>query len=72
MKITIEVKTGNAEIIKREVNIAYLSKFVDPEKEYPVSYTMDNHGNRINEPAMLKGEDLSQNQIAELFSRELL
>lgn len=72
MNITIEVKNALGEIKLRQVSTAYLVKFVDPTKEYPVSYTMDNHGNKKYKPAMIKGEDLTQNQIAELFSRELL
>lgn len=72
MKITIEVKDENNLVQKREVRISYLTKFVDEKKEYPVSYTIDNNGKRVNTPTMLKGEDLTQNQIAELFSKELL
>lgn len=72
MKITIEVKDENNLVQKRGVRISYLTKFVDEKKEYPVSHTIDNNGKRVNTPTMLKGEDLSQNQIAELFSKELL
>lgn len=72
MNIIIGVKNSNGVIEQRELKTAYLAKFVDPSKEYPVSYTIDGYGNRINEPKILKGEDLTQNQIAELFSKELL
>jgi len=51
---------------------AYLSRFVDPKKEYPVSYTVNQDGSRIYENTFLKGEDLTENQIAILFSQELL
>jgi len=54
------------------INLSYLTKFVDPKKEYPVSYHIDQNGNIINEPIFLYGYDLTENQIFELFENELL
>lgn len=39
---------------------------VDPEKEYPVSYTIKQDGTKVNKPAILLGKDLTENQIKEL------
>ena len=49
-----------------------LVKFVDTEKEYPVSYTIDQSGNKKHEPVFLKGKDLTENQIFEVFKNGLL
>lgn len=54
------------------VRVPYLVKFVDPDKEYPVSYTIKQDGEKINEPSILMGYDLTENQIVELFEKELL
>lgn len=72
MKITIEVKNARNFIEKREVSRAYLTKFVNPNQEYPVTYTIKQDGTKVYEPTILRGEDLTENQIAELFSKELL
>ena len=53
------------------VRTPYLVKFVDPNKKYPVSYTIQN-GKRIDEPTDLMGCDLTEKQIIELFEKELL
>ncbi len=72
MKITLGVKDIKGTIINKEVRIAYLVKFVNPNKMYPVSYTIKQDGTKVIGLSELKGEDLSENQIAELFSLELL
>jgi len=54
------------------VRPSYLIKFVDPNKEYPVSYIIKQNGEKINEPSILKGCDLTEKQIIELFEKELL
>ena len=51
---------------------AYLVKFVDPERKYPVSYIIDNNGYKICKPTLLSGKELTENQIVELFQKELL
>lgn len=40
---------------------------IDAKKEYPVRYWIDNAGNKHYEWKLLKGEDLTENQIFELF-----
>ena len=70
MKVEITDKTGNVHL--HNVRDSYLVKFVNPNQEYPVTYTIKQDGTKINEPTMLKGEDLTQNQIVELFVKELL
>ena len=63
MKIRVEVKDEAGNVQQYVVRRSYLVKFVDPKKEYPVTYTINHDGTRVNEPAMLKGEDLTENQI---------
>ncbi len=72
MKITIDVKDIKGVIINKEVRRCYLVKFVNPSKMYPVSYTIKQDGTKVIGLSELKGEDLTENQIAELFSKELL
>ena len=72
MKIRVEVKDEAGNVQQYVVRRSYLVKFVYPKKEYPVTYTIKHDGTRVNEPAMLKGEDLTENQIAQLFSKGLL
>jgi len=72
MKIRVEVKDEAGNVQQYDVRRSYLVKFVDPKKEYPVTYTIKHDGTRVNEPTMLKGEDLTENQIAQLFSKGLL
>lgn len=72
MEIIVEVKDEFGNIQKYNVNRSCLVKFVDPQKEYPVDYTITQNGIRVNEPAILKGEDLTENQIAQLFLKGLL
>ncbi len=38
---------------------------VNPEKEYPVSYTIDHSGKKHEGAASVKGKDLTENQIVE-------
>lgn len=71
MKIRVEVKDEAGNVQQYVVRRSYLVKFVDPKREYPVTYTIK-HGTRVNEPAILKGEDLTENQIAQLFSKGML
>jgi len=40
---------------------------VDPEKKYPVSYTIRQDGSKINKPTFLKGKDLTEPQIVSLW-----
>ncbi len=51
---------------------SYLSKFVDPEKMYPVKYTIAQDGTRVFGETMLIGKDLTAPQIVDLFIQELL
>jgi len=39
---------------------------VDPEKEYPVTYTIAQDGTKTIQNTFLKGKDLTENQIKEL------
>jgi hypothetical protein len=70
MKVEITDKTGNVQLY--DVRCSYLVKFVNPSQEYPVTYTIKQDGTKVNEPTMLKGEDLTEPQIVELFVKELL
>jgi len=72
MKIIVEVKNNKDNIIQCVLRRSYLTKFVDADKLYPVTYTIKQDGTKVNEPTYLKGEDLTENQIAQLFSKELL
>lgn len=57
------------------VRKAYLVKFVDPKKEYEVNYLAPHQsksGNREVGNFTLKGEDLTENQVWQLFLREAL
>lgn len=72
MNIIVEVKNHEGKIEAITLRRGYLTKFVDPKKNYPISYYVDNDGKRIKIIKEAKGEDLSENQIAELFSKELL
>ena len=49
----------NKEQIREAVNL------VEPEKEYPVSYTIDHSGEKHVGETKLKGKDLTENQIIE-------
>jgi hypothetical protein len=72
MEIRIDFKNPDGSVVERKIRRSYLVKFVDPEKEYPVSYKIGTDGARIESPGMLLGKDLTENQIADLFIRELL
>lgn len=57
------------------INKGYIVKFVDPNKEYSVSYLAPHQsgsGKRESGNFTLKGEDLTENQIWQLFLRESL
>lgn len=66
----LQVKRNNKVI--HTIRNAYLVRFVDPEKHYPVSYTITHKGKKIYGPDKLQGKDLTQNQIVQLFIQELL
>lgn len=70
MKVEITDKTDNVQLY--DVRCGYLVKFVNPNQEYPVTYTIKQDGTKVNEPSMLKGVDLTEPQIVELFVKELL
>jgi len=70
-KPLIEKNKEQPKIKLISVRTPYLVKFVDPNKKYPVSYTIQN-GKRIDEPTNLLGCDLTEKQIIELFEKELL
>jgi hypothetical protein len=55
-----------------KVNGGYIVKFVKPNKKYPVSYTLAQDGRKIMVPEWVKGVDLTEPQIFELFEKELL
>jgi len=54
------------------VRRSYLVKFVDPEKEYDVDYIIKQDGTKETGIFTLKGEDLTEKQILQLFLREAL
>lgn len=72
MKIYVEIKDKRGNIVKKEIERSRLCKYVVAERLYPVSYTFGSGNKRINEPSMLKGKDLTENQIAELFVKDLI
>jgi len=45
---------------------------INPEKEYPVSYTINQNGKKVNEPSVILGKDLTENQIIELSKNKLI
>ena len=54
------------------ISRSYLVKFVDPEKEYDVDYIIKQDGSKENGVFTLKGNDLTETQILQLFLRESL
>ena len=72
MKINVEIKDESGNVQQCAVMRSYLSKFVDPKRYYAVPYTIKQDGTRVNEPSDLIGADLTENQIAILFSEMLL
>ena len=67
--------TPNKEELRKDeviVSVRYIQKFVMPNKKYPVTYIIDEHGNKINRLTRLKGKELTENQIKELFKAELI
>ena len=46
------------------MNFALLVK---EETEYPVCYTIKQNGEKIKEPAKLRGGDMTENQIKQLY-----
>jgi hypothetical protein len=53
--------------LKRE-----LVKKIEPETLYPVSYTYNQDRTRNNNPTFLKGSDLTENQIIELWEEGII
>ena len=53
------------------MNINY-AILVDPEREYPVSYIIKQNGEKQFIPTVLKGKDLTENQIKELANNQRL
>lgn len=73
MEITVEFKNHDTNVIeRRSFSRGYLSKFVDPKKMYAVPYTIMQDGKLNSNPNYLRGEDLTENQIAILFANQLL
>ena len=48
--------------LKRELVL-----MIDPEKLYPVKYWFNQNREIVNTPSMLKGKDLTENQIIDLW-----
>ena len=72
MEITLNYTDEAGNVQQCAVMRSYLSKFVDPKRYYAVPYTIKQDGTRVNEPSYLIGADLTENQIAILFSEMLL
>jgi len=64
MILIIKVKGGDC---IHEVESSYLNRFINADKLYPVDYTIKQNGEKIFKPSLIKGSDLTQNQIVELF-----
>ena len=54
------------------VKVAYLAKFVNPERMYPVTYVSALDGTKLIGAFELPGSKLSEKQIFELFEKEIL
>lgn len=54
------------------VRRSYLVKFVQPQKLYPVEYTIRQDGTRNYGLTEILGADLTEPQIVDLFIKELL
>jgi len=72
MNIKIDVKNAKGDVETFLVRRSYLVKFVDADKYYTVPYTISQDGNKNYEQSSVLGSDLTENQIALLFSMELL
>ena len=55
-----------------EIKPTYLVKFVDPDRLYPVSYQITQGGEKLLGDFDVKGSDLTEKQIADLFEKQLL
>jgi hypothetical protein len=55
--------------MKKQINYASL---VDANKKYPVTYTIKQDGEKVIENTYLLGEDLTENQIKELYNKTTL
>lgn len=65
MSSKLTVYNSKGELIGR-IRKAYLVKFVDPKKMYPVDHHFSS-GERVNTPTTLVGADLTENQIVSIF-----
>ena len=63
MKKSPELQVKENDKVIHIIRNAYLTRFVDPEKYYPVSYTITHKGKKVYGPNTLQGKDLTQNQI---------
>jgi len=66
---------SNTQFPLGSVRRSYLVKFVDPSKEYDVDYLAPHQsksGEKERGIFTLKGEDLTEKQILQLFLREAL
>ena len=72
MKIEVKITDKTVNVQLYDVRPSYLVKFVNPSQEYPVTYTIKQDGTKVNEPTMLKGDDLTELQIVQLFVKGLL
>lgn len=45
---------------------------VDADKKYPVTYTIKQDGTKVIENTFLLGKDLTENQIKELVSKNII
>jgi hypothetical protein len=48
------------------MNVNY-GTLIDPDKFYPVTYTINQSGKKIYKKGKLKGSDLTENQVKELL-----
>lgn len=55
-----------------EIRPAYLVKFVNPERMYPVTYQITQSGEKLLGDFDVKGADLTEKQIGDLFEKQLL
>lgn len=58
--------------IKTRTLLRKLVKIIDLNTEYPVNYTINQYGERVRGKAILKGSDLTENQIFELWENGLI
>lgn len=54
--------------MKNKLNPNY-GTLIDPDKYYPVTYTIPQSGKKIFKKGKLKGSDLTENQIIEILNK---